>query len=270
LQYSSPRSELDRSLFNSRVAWSPTAARYGPAEAPVALRRATTCQCRLARPIRDVVWRSERLGAASDSSSREGSALAWPTHHRLPDEVVHEVPSEQRSRHRRREGRVLHRHRLSDRSRSAADEQEDPVEQAYFPQSGMISLLAVMGDGQAIETATVGREGTVGAMSGFGPAHASSRAVVQVAGTAWVITTSQLRAVQERALFKDCLFQVGLKERRNLQVEAPPAGDSGRSARSDRSSHKISSARTGLLPAIQAPCWCTRTMDVSIICTAAS
>jgi hypothetical protein len=31
-------------------------------------------------------------------------------------------------------------------------EQEDSVEQAYFPQSGMISLLAVMGDGQAIET----------------------------------------------------------------------------------------------------------------------
>jgi CRP-like cAMP-binding protein len=73
-------------------------------------------------------------------------------------------------------------------------EQEDPVEQAYFPQSGMISLLAVMGDGQAIETATVGREGTVGAMAGLGPAHASSRAVVQVAGTAWVITTSQLQA----------------------------------------------------------------------------
>jgi CRP-like cAMP-binding protein len=73
-------------------------------------------------------------------------------------------------------------------------EQEHSVEQAYFPQSGMISLLTVMGDGQAIETATVGREGTVGAMSGLGPAHASSRAVVQVAGTAWVITTSRLQA----------------------------------------------------------------------------
>ena len=66
------------------------------------------------------MWRSERLGAASDSSPTEGSALAWPTHHRLPDEVVHEVPSHQRSRHCRREGGVFHRHRLSDRSRSAA------------------------------------------------------------------------------------------------------------------------------------------------------
>ena len=61
-------------------------------------------------------------------------------------------------------------------------EQDDRVECAYFPLSGMISLLAVMGDGQAIETAIVGREGTVGAMSGLGPWHAASRAVVTGAG----------------------------------------------------------------------------------------
>jgi CRP-like cAMP-binding protein len=86
-------------------------------------------------------------------------------------------------------------------------EQEDPVEQAYFPQSGMISLLTVMGDGHAIETATVGREGTVGAMSGLGPARASSRAVVQVAGTAWVIATSQLRAaVRQSEHFRNVIL----------------------------------------------------------------
>jgi hypothetical protein len=32
----------------------------------------------------------------------------------------------------------------------------------------MLSLLAVMRDGKAIETATVGREGVVGAMAGLG------------------------------------------------------------------------------------------------------
>jgi CRP-like cAMP-binding protein len=74
-------------------------------------------------------------------------------------------------------------------------EQEDRVERAYFPQSGMISLLAVMGDGHAIETATVGREGTVGAMSGLGPWHASSRALVTAPGIAWVIATSRLQQV---------------------------------------------------------------------------
>ena len=45
------------------------------------------------------------------------------------------------------------------------------VDQVYFPLSGMISLLVVMQDGKAIETATVGREGAVGAMSGLGSAY---------------------------------------------------------------------------------------------------
>ena len=38
----------------------------------------------------------------------------------------------------------------------------------YFPSGGMFSLLAVMRDGKAIETATVGREGVIGAMAGLG------------------------------------------------------------------------------------------------------
>ena len=53
----------------------------------------------------DAVWRSERSGAAI-ILLRGGQPLAWPTHHRLPDEVVHEVPSDQRPCHRRREGWV--------------------------------------------------------------------------------------------------------------------------------------------------------------------
>ena len=38
----------------------------------------------------------------------------------------------------------------------------DEVDQVYFPHYGMLSLLAVLRDGKAIETATVGREGVVG------------------------------------------------------------------------------------------------------------
>jgi CRP-like cAMP-binding protein len=44
----------------------------------------------------------------------------------------------------------------------------DEFDQIYFPLSGMISILAVLQDGKAIETATVGIEGLVGAMAGFG------------------------------------------------------------------------------------------------------
>ena len=34
-----------------------------------------------------------------------------------------------------------------------------PIEEVYFPQSGMISLLVVAKDGGAVETATIGRDG---------------------------------------------------------------------------------------------------------------
>src|SRR5580704_1131413 len=50
---------------------------------------------------------------------------------------------------------------------SLLQEAGEPVEHIYFPQQGMVSLLTVMSDGQRIETATVGNEGVIGAMSGF-------------------------------------------------------------------------------------------------------
>src|SRR6266481_4904709 len=50
----------------------------------------------------------------------------------------------------------------------------------YFPHYGMLSLLAVLRDGKAIETATVGREGVVGAMAGLGLYKSLVRVVVQM------------------------------------------------------------------------------------------
>jgi CRP-like cAMP-binding protein len=59
------------------------------------------------------------------------------------------------------------------------NEPGDEVEFAFFPHTGMISLLAVTPDGSAIETATVGREGAVGLMTGLGLHVTLTRAVVQ-------------------------------------------------------------------------------------------
>jgi len=56
----------------------------------------------------------------------------------------------------------------------------DEVDQVYFPHNGMLSLLAVLRDGKAIETATVGREGVVGAMAGLGLYKSLVRVVVQM------------------------------------------------------------------------------------------
>ena len=59
----------------------------------------------------------------------------------------------------------------------------------------MISLLAVMTDGQAIETATMGYEGVVGAMAGFGARLSFTRAVAQAPTLASRIAAKKLRSV---------------------------------------------------------------------------
>lgn len=75
----------------------------------------------------------------------------------------------------------------------------DQISQIYFPISGMISLLAVMKQGNSVEVATVGREGAVGAMAGFGPRHAFTRAIVQVEGAAARISTQHFQEVVKKS-----------------------------------------------------------------------
>jgi CRP-like cAMP-binding protein len=71
----------------------------------------------------------------------------------------------------------------------------DEVEHVIFPVSGMVSLLVVMNNGDAIETATVGREGVVGAMAGLGLHRSRVRAVVQLSGVFAGIPAPQFRRV---------------------------------------------------------------------------
>lgn len=78
-------------------------------------------------------------------------------------------------------------------------EQGERIDRVYFPNSGMISLVAVMEQGNAVETATVGREGAVGAMSGLGPRRAFTRAVVQMPGIGLQITTPKFQSIVEQS-----------------------------------------------------------------------
>jgi CRP-like cAMP-binding protein len=69
----------------------------------------------------------------------------------------------------------------------------DEFEYVYFPHYGMLSLLAVLKDGKAIETATVGREGVVGAMAGLGLYKSLVRVVVQLPTGITKISATQFR-----------------------------------------------------------------------------
>ena len=87
-------------------------------------------------------------------------------------------------------------------------DQNDEIETVYFPHSGMVSLLAVMDDGTAIEVGTAGRQGMVGAPAGLGFKLASTRAVVQLPGQASKISARLFRAaVQQSAMLKEMIIR---------------------------------------------------------------
>ena len=58
----------------------------------------------------------------------------------------------------------------------------DQIDTIYFPHDAVISLMTLMEGGEAIESATVGREGAVGLHAAVHPTRALSRAIIQVAG----------------------------------------------------------------------------------------
>jgi CRP-like cAMP-binding protein len=86
-------------------------------------------------------------------------------------------------------------------------EPDDEIDQIYFPLSGMVSLVMVMKDGKAIETATVGREGVVGAMAGLGLHRTRVRALAQLPLFAGQISASRLRkaAIASKAITDLCI-----------------------------------------------------------------
>jgi CRP-like cAMP-binding protein len=76
----------------------------------------------------------------------------------------------------------------------------EKFDQVYFPHSGMLSLLVVMrNEENAIETATVGREGVVGAMTGLGNSESSVRVVVQLPMTVSTITAPKFREIARKS-----------------------------------------------------------------------
>lgn len=75
----------------------------------------------------------------------------------------------------------------------------DPIDQVYFPEDCLISLLTLMENGAAIESATIGREGALGLMCAVAPRQSLSRAIIQAPGSALRIASGPLHDVWSRS-----------------------------------------------------------------------
>jgi len=76
----------------------------------------------------------------------------------------------------------------------------DTIDQVYFPHTGMISQLITTGDGDMVETASIGREGAVGLQCGFGPRLSFTRTTVQIPGKFSAISAVRFEHAVNRSM----------------------------------------------------------------------
>lgn len=75
----------------------------------------------------------------------------------------------------------------------------DEIDFVYFPHKGVVSLLSVLKDGRAVEIATVGQDGVIGAMTGLGFLTSFVRVVVQLPLEATKIPANRFRRATARS-----------------------------------------------------------------------
>jgi CRP-like cAMP-binding protein len=71
-------------------------------------------------------------------------------------------------------------------------EEETSLRYGYFLTLGLASIVTPMSNGESVEVGFIGHEGVVGGLHLLGPAHLSTRCVMQLSGTALRIPYSDL------------------------------------------------------------------------------
>jgi CRP-like cAMP-binding protein len=84
------------------------------------------------------------------------------------------------------------------RTHDVLQETEEPIKYAYFVDTGMVSVLSVMQDGKSVEVGLTGREGSTGLQLVAGFKTSDTRALVQIAGTAFRVSSQNLMKVLPR------------------------------------------------------------------------
>jgi CRP-like cAMP-binding protein len=83
---------------------------------------------------------------------------------------------------------------------------DSALDHVFFPDSGVVSVMAVYSDGGTIEMATIGREGCTGMQAVFGAKSSSVRFFVQIPGTAAKMSSSAFtRAMESMPSFRSLM-----------------------------------------------------------------
>src|SRR6516164_9860985 len=84
---------------------------------------------------------------------------------------------------------------------------DSPLDHIFFPDSGVVSAVAVYADGSIIEMATIGREGCTSVQAVFGAKISSVRLLVQIPGGAVKISHAAFtRAMETMRSFRDLMY----------------------------------------------------------------
>jgi CRP-like cAMP-binding protein len=83
---------------------------------------------------------------------------------------------------------------------------DSALDHVFFPDSGMVSVVAVYADDSIIEMATVGREGFTDVQAVFGAKRSSIQLLVQISGTAAKMSRAAFtRAMQSTPSFRSVM-----------------------------------------------------------------
>ena len=84
---------------------------------------------------------------------------------------------------------------------------DSSLDHVFFPDSGVVSVVAVYADGSIIEMATIGREGCTGVTAVFGAKSSSFRLLVQIPGSAVKMSRAAFtRAMDSMPSFRSLMY----------------------------------------------------------------
>jgi CRP-like cAMP-binding protein len=84
---------------------------------------------------------------------------------------------------------------------------DSSLDHVFFPDSGVVSAVAVYSDGRIIETATIGREGCTNVQAALGAKRSSVRLLVQIPGSAQKMPRATfVRAMGTMPSFRNLMY----------------------------------------------------------------